>query len=64
MSRKHNLIIFRREGQKVFVRLGDETLTILIKDISPGVVSLLFTATEAWAIDRPEFRKPAKKVGG
>lgn len=62
MSRKHNLILNRREGQKVFVRVGDETMSILVKEIEPSVVSLLFTASEAVRIDRPERSKKANGV--
>lgn len=59
MSRKHNLILNRREGQKVYVQVGDETMSILVKEINMSVVSLLFTASEAVQIDRPERRKKA-----
>lgn len=62
MSRKHNLVLNRKEGQKVYVRVGDETMTILVKEIDPAVVSLLFTASDAVQIDRPERRK--KAIGG
>lgn len=62
MSKKHNLVLSRREGQKVLVNVGDEQMSILVKEIEPNGVSLLFTASDAVRIDRPERLK--KMNGG